>query len=148
MACKLTKAQMLELVSRHEIAEGTGDVAAAMATLGEETFHELHPLGVKIRERASVNEMYRRVLPSQKQTVAGGKRNAVWFSADGMLCEYEFAVVTEGRPAFVSRVMVAFGFRDELIYSERVFLGPDHADIFLAALGSDFLSLPGVSVER
>jgi hypothetical protein len=143
----LTRDQMLELVSRHEVAEGTGDVAAAMATLAPETFHELQPLGVKIRSRATVENMYERVLPSQKETVAEGRRNGVWFSSDGVLCEYEFMVKRAGHAPFMSHVMVAFGFRDDLIYSERVFLGPKHAEIFLAALGRDFLSLPGVSVE-
>jgi len=148
MATTLTRDEMLDLISRHEIAEGTGDVRAAMATLGQETFHEIHPLGVSIRSRATVEEMYGRVLPTQKETVAGGRRKAVWVSPDGVVCEYEFVVRSTPRKEFISRVMVAFGFRDRLIYSERVFLGGEHAEIFLAALGPDFLSLPGVSIER
>lgn len=71
---------MREVVSRHETAEGSGTVAAAMATLAAETFHGIQPLGLVIRSRAAVEEVYRRVLPSQQRTVADRKRKSVWFS--------------------------------------------------------------------
>lgn len=146
MACNLSRDEMMALVERHEIAEGAADVEAAMATLCEETFHEFHPLGVFVTDRNTVAEMYRRSLPSQKNVVAGGERKNVWFTDDNVLVEYEFVVNGPNGP-FTSRVIVDFGFRGDLIYSERVFLGPEHAAIYRATLGDDFLSLPGITVE-
>lgn len=146
MATDLTREEMLELIERHEIAEGAADVPATMATLGAETFHEFQPLGITVDNRETVAELYRRSLPSQKDAVANGSRKNVWFSEDGVLIEYEFKVKTP-EETFDSRVVVAFGFRDRLIYSERVFFNPRHAVIYAASLG-DFASLPGVHFEK
>lgn len=146
MAGNITPEAMLALIERHEIAEGTADIPATMATLCNETFHEFQPLGITVDNRETVAELYRRSLPSQKDAVANGERKNVWYSDDGALVEYVFAVNTPDGP-FQSHVVVAFGFRDGLIYSERVFFNPRHAAIYAGTLG-DITGLPGVHFEN
>lgn len=148
VAAQLTHAEMAALMARHDAAEAIGDVAAVMETVCSEPRYEFQPLGYHIRSREAVAEMYRRLLPSQKDVVKGAKIMNRWFSDNGYAVEYEFNIVdVTGRP-LVSHVIVAFDFEDRLVQAERVFLGPEHSETVKRALGSDFVTVPGVTVER
>ena len=147
MARELSQEEMVGLMAEHDAAEATGDVAATMKTVCANPSYEFQPLGYHIRSREAVAEMYRRLLPSQREVVRGAKIKNRWFSRDGYVVEFEFDIADSSGAPFKSHVMVAFVFEDGLVKAERVFLGPKHAELVKSALGTDFTRLPGISVE-
>ena len=139
---------MMAIIERHLAAEAAGDVALTMESVAPEPLYEFHPMGYRIASRDSVAELYRRVLPSQKQRTGVSIRRNLWFSAEGCAIETESRFNDETGREHVAANIVAFTFEAGLIKSERVFLDPKAPAAFDAALGVDFLSLPGVSVRR
>jgi hypothetical protein len=148
VAIQLTHDEMVALMAQHDGAEARADVEGVMKTVCANPAYEFQPMGIHIRSREAVAEMYRRLLPSQGDVVKGAKIANRWFSDDGYAVEFEFDIVDLDKQPFKSHVVVAFVFEDRLVKSERVFLGPKHAEIVTRALGPDFTKVPGVFVER
>lgn len=147
MATKLTKDEMLALMARHDEGEVNQDVAATMATVAPVPFYEFQPMGMYIETRDALTEMYRRVLPTQSDAINGAVRKNFWFNADGYAVEWEFDIVDLNGTPRKSHVITVFDFEDGLVKGERVFLSPEHSDVFAKALGDDFFALPGVRME-
>jgi hypothetical protein len=146
MAADLTHDEMLALMAQHDLAEGNGDVDAVMKTVCANPEYEFQPLGYHIRSREAVAEMYRRILPSQKDAVKALQRKTQWFAEDGYAVEFELDMTAADGKPYKSHVITAFVFEEGLVKAERVFLGPQHAALIKEVLGADFTALPGVSV--
>ncbi|MDB5723235.1 MAG: hypothetical protein JWP15_3853 [Alphaproteobacteria bacterium] len=148
MGQPLTGEEMMKVIERHLAAEAAGDVALTMETVAPEPLYEFFPLGYRITSRETVAELYRRLLPSQARRTGVSKRRNLWFNLQGCAIETESRFRDDIGGEHVAANIVAFTFEAGLLKSERVFLDPKAASAFEAALGADFLSLPGVSVRE
>lgn len=147
MAANLTRDEMLAVMAQHDEGEMNQDVEATMATVAPAPFYEFQPMGMYIETRDALTEMYRRVLPTQSDSIKGAVRKHFWFNDDGYAVEWEFDIVDLIGVPRKSHVITVFDFEDGLVKGERVFLSPEHSAVFADALGKDFFSLPGVRME-
>ena len=138
-------AQMEALAELHYREEVANNVEAVMDTLCEDPHYEFYPMGLRIRGRAAVEEMYRRMLVAPiartPLELRPRKRTA---GPDGLMSEDEATIRDdEGKLHRVAAVSV-YSFEGTLMKGERVYLNDAGAALTMQALGPDFLKMPGV----
>lgn len=144
--------RLLAMVRRHMDAELAQDIDAVMATLVTDPYYEIHPLGLRIRGRAAVREMYRKLLPgsfdliveSQAMTFNTGDPKHVWIGPDGVVIREFCTVQPPDGSRFGISEMAIFSFEGDLLAGEQFYCNGPLAALFKQALGPDFETLPGV----
>jgi hypothetical protein len=142
----------LAMVRKHMDAEIRQDIEGVMATLVDNPYYEIHPLGLRISGKEAVREMYRKLLPgsftyivqSRAMTFNTGDPNHVWLGPDGVVIREFCTVQPPTGPSFEISEMAIFSFDGPLLKGEQFYCNAPLAGLFKGALGADFEALPGV----
>lgn len=143
---KFTVDQLETYLDAHAQAEFALDIDATMATVIENPFYELHPMGYRIEGAEAVAEMYRRMLPSYMANVRRADLRTKLFGDNSITCEYRFAIrQPDGGWLTAYRMGIVEFAEDGRVLSERDYISTAMADLMTNALGEDFIAVPGVS---
>ncbi|UZW57490.1 hypothetical protein NUH86_18070 [Sphingobium sp. JS3065] len=146
MGNHLTKEQMLEILLRHDAAEGRGDLDAVMATVSSNPFYEFHPAGITLDTFDAVRELYRAALPGYVPLLASAKQLDFWYNDTSCAAEFEFLVPLESGEFHRAQLFVIIEFDGELLQAERGYIDFIFEKHHTAVLGAELLKFPGVRV--
>jgi hypothetical protein len=139
----LTAEQMEAVFHLHEEAEQTYDRATIMSTVSDDPHYELVSVGWRVDGRDAVTEMYRRLTATgPKRKTSSTKR--VHAMGPNTLIREAYVHYTRGGEQFTGRYTFVIVFEDGKVGGERMYMDPQYADAFRAAVGEDFLEFPGV----
>ncbi|WP_176594351.1 hypothetical protein [Sphingobium sp. EM0848] len=144
---KLTRAEMEEILFAHGKAELEFDVDATMATVVPEPHYEIPFLGMAIDGWDAVHEMYRRLIPGNKNRNIE-YRQRVDAIGDNILLNEAYVTfdTPEGeRVTGLYMVLVEFDPHLKKVVGERIYTDPVFGRMWIENLGDDFIDLPGVS---
>ena len=139
------------LVREHMEAEQARDLDRVMATLCDQPYFELHPLGYRISTWDAVEEKYRRTMAGVWADVHEDKVVGMWSAHDGgeSLVVHDVAEcdLRDGSTGILQALTI-FDFSGDKIKGERVYMSSLAARVVGAALGDDFGAVSGVEETR
>lgn len=137
---------MLELVTRHDNAKQVRDYGALIDTFHPEAICEIKPAGLRITSIDTLAELYRRTLPRLSASFSARHKAREWSNQTGLLREWLYPVKLPSGEEKLTRQLEIFEFAEglELIRMYRVRMNTLYSELFVTALGTDYLSLPGV----
>ncbi|MGA5507050.1 nuclear transport factor 2 family protein [Streptomyces umbrinus] len=135
-----------DLVNRHVRSELAHDWEGALETMTDEPFYEHYPIGIRVRGREAIREMWIRLLNLADLVPEIGKAtHKQWFTEDTVVEMYEWEIELADGTTMPSRTWTVFHFRDGLIESERVYSDENATRLIKQALGGEqFMTYPGV----
>jgi hypothetical protein len=137
--------QKLELITRHAACEVRSDWDGALATMIDQPYYEFYPLGLRVRGRDAVVEMWKRLaaIPGFVETLTSTKiRN--WVLEDSIVSKWERILELGDGQTLTKTSYGLFHFSGGLIESETILGDSDTSAFVRPAFDEEFLSLPGV----
>lgn len=146
MASEQEYLSMMALVTRHDAAKRARDYAALMATFHPDATCEFTPIGLRIGSIDMISEMYQRTLAKLSTPFLTRRKLREWSNGNGLLREWVYPVASSSGREIPTKQIEIFEFVEDLklIGTYRVRMNAIYSDLFGKALGSDYLSLPGV----
>ena len=140
-----TAERMLDLATRHALAEHSGDWAAVLATMSSDPYYEWYPLGIRVRGAEALTMMWERLLTRDDPTLSAilEQSNREWVLKDHVLFTVEWSIAAEGRQE-KSRTYAIFGFTDDRIEREICYCDPVMEKFAERAFDKELLAAPGV----
>ena len=83
---------MIAVAHAHAAAEEAGDIDATMATLDDDPFYELLPMGVGMRGRAAVQQYYEHFFANCMPKVTDYRLRSEWVTDEGVGQEYQLTL--------------------------------------------------------
>lgn len=146
VASQQERLAMLEVVTRHDHAKQARDYGALMATFHPEAICEIKPAGLRITSIDTLAELYRRTLPRLSAPFSARYKAREWSNQTGLLREWLYPVKLPSGEEKLTRQLEIFEFAVGLghIRTYRVRMNALYSELFVAALGTDYWSFPGV----
>jgi hypothetical protein len=137
---------MLTLAARLDDARHKQDCTALMACFHPSAICEFKPAGLRLVERDTIAEIFKRAMPRLAASFAARRQLRAWTNQNGLLREWTYPVrLSSGDDAWTNQLEI-IEFADGLgsIISYRVRMNALFSMLFIQSLGEDFLTLPGV----
>jgi hypothetical protein len=146
VASQQERLAMSMVISKHDNAKQARDYPTLLDTFYAGAICELKPAGLRITSLNTLAEMYRRTLPRLSASFLARRKAREWSNQNGLLREWIYPVKSPSGKEVLTRQLEVFEFADglNLIARYRVRMNSVYSDMFVEALGKDFVSLPGV----
>jgi hypothetical protein len=150
--------QMTQLIRQHTDAEVRLDIDAVMATVCDDPFYEIQPLGYLISGRDAVRTYYERALPIFKRLKPGpvpsgsfgGGQSTDYVGNRGLVIRDDAVFEAEDgvRIRIKALSLLVVDEASGLLKGEHIYVNAAMGRLFQEALGHDFVYQPGVAVEN
>ena len=118
---RLTTEELIEIAHRHARAEADGDLEATLATLDDDPFYELLPVGLCFRGRQAAQVYYEHFFSTFRPMAQSSELRGEYVSSHGLAQEYVLKLRLTGGIEECHPLVSVLTFGDAALSGERVY---------------------------